>query len=257
MGEPADELAGLDPFGIFDIEAERLARFFASLDAVAWQRPSRCKGWSVKDVLGHLAGEELYNHACLDNDLAGLAAKVRDAGITGQGDYNAFNEWCVRERRDVPAALVLEEWLAANGETRRRMRELGRDGTLDTAVGKYPAWLQTFHFCSEFATHADDIGAPVAAREEPGRTRWRAQVSLFALRERKSLVLVEPADGGFVVTLKDASAHKGVSAPEGARAHESASARLPASDFVEATVDRLEPGYRLDPDLRAALVCLA
>ncbi|MGE5292814.1 MAG: maleylpyruvate isomerase family mycothiol-dependent enzyme [Micromonosporaceae bacterium] len=239
MGKPADQLEGLDPFGIFDIEAERLARFFASLEGGAWDRPSRCAGWSVKDVLGHLAGEELYNHACLQNDLAGLLAKVSDAGITGPGDYNAFNEWCVRERRDVPAAQVLDEWLAANGETRRRMRELGRDGMLDTSVGKYPAWLQTFHFCSEFATHADDVGAPIAAHEEPGRTRWRAQVGLFALHERESPLLVEPAGGGFVVTLEDTSA------------------RLSAGDFVAATVDRLEPDDPLAPEVRAALVCLA
>jgi uncharacterized protein (TIGR03083 family) len=242
VSQPSDEVADLEPFGIFDIEAERLARLFAGLDGGAWHRPSRCAGWSVKDVLGHLAGEELYNHACLDDDLAGFASRVAAAGLGGPGDYNAFNEWCVRERRDTPAAVVLDEWLSANAETRRRMRELGagsRDSMLTTSVGPYPVWLQVFHYCSEFATHADDIGAPVAAQEAPGRAAWRAKVGRFALRECRSPVEVQAVDGGFLVVL------------EGLRAE------LSAADFVDATVDRLPPDFALDPKLRAALICLA
>ena len=103
MSQPSDELAGLEPFGIFDIEAERLARFFAGLDGGAWDRPSRCAGWSVKDVLGHLAGEEMYNHACLDDDVAGFFSVMQEeAGAGGPRDYDSFNEWCVRERRERP-----------------------------------------------------------------------------------------------------------------------------------------------------------
>ncbi len=242
MSQPSDELAGLEPFGIFDIEAERLARFFAGLDGSDWNRPSRCAGWSLKDVLGHLAGEEMYNHACLDDDLAGFAARVAEAGIGGPGDYNVFNEWCVRERRDTPAEAVLDEWRSANTETRRRMRERGagsRDATLATSVGPYPVWLQTVHYCSEFATHADDVGAPVTAAEAPGRTAWRAKAGRFALREREAPVTVEAAGGGFLVALDDVRAE------------------LSAADFVDATVDRLPPGFPLDPRLRAALICLA
>jgi uncharacterized protein (TIGR03083 family) len=242
MSQPSDEVADLEPFGIFDIEAERLARLFAGLDGGAWHRPSRCVGWSVKDVLGHLAGEELYNHACLDDDLAGFASRVAAAGLGGPGDYSAFNEWCVRERRDTPAAVVLDEWLSASAETRRRMRELGagsRGSMLTTSVGPYPVWLQAFHYCSEFATHADDVGAPVAAQEAPGRAAWRAKVGRFALRERRSPVEVQAVDGDFLVVL------------EGLRA------KLSAADFVDATVGRLPPDFALDPKLRAALICLA
>jgi uncharacterized protein (TIGR03083 family) len=242
MSQPPVELADLEPFGIFDIEAERLARFFAGLDGGAWHRPSRCAGWSVRDVLCHLAGEELYNHACLDDDLAGFAARVTEAGVGGVGDYNAYNEWCVRQRRDTPVAVVLDEWLSANAETRRRMRELGAGSpgsTMTTSVGPYPVRLQAFHYCSEFATHADDIGAPVAAGEAPGRTGWRAKMGRFALRERKSPVEVAAADGGFRVVLGELPAE------------------LSAADFVAATVDRLPPDFPLDPKLRAALICLA
>jgi hypothetical protein len=87
-----------DPFDIFDTEAERLDRFFSSLDAAGWERPSRCAGWSVRDVLGHLAGEELYSHACLNGTLSELIETLGRESV----DISGFNEWCVRQRRAGP-----------------------------------------------------------------------------------------------------------------------------------------------------------
>ena len=37
-------LAGLNQFGIFDVEAARLDHFFSGLDEAYWERPSRCLG---------------------------------------------------------------------------------------------------------------------------------------------------------------------------------------------------------------------
>ena len=70
-------LAGLNQFGIFDVEAARLDHFFSGLDEAGWKRPSRCPGWTVRDVLSHLAGEELYNHACLNGDIEAFRAMMR------------------------------------------------------------------------------------------------------------------------------------------------------------------------------------
>ncbi len=117
-------LAALNPFGIFDVEAARLDHFFSGLDEAGWTRPSRCPGWTVRDVLSHLAGEELYNHACLNGDLETFRAMVHAAGITG--GYDEFNQWCVRQRRGLPVGEVLAEWREANAETRHRMTLLGR-----------------------------------------------------------------------------------------------------------------------------------
>ena len=101
------------------MEAARLDHFFSGLDDAGWDRPSRCPGWTVRDVLSHLAGEELYNHACLNGDIETFRAMLRAAGITG--GYDEFNQWCVRQRRGLPVSEVLAEWREANGETRHRM----------------------------------------------------------------------------------------------------------------------------------------
>ncbi len=232
-----DLLADLDPFEIFDTEAARLDRFFASLDAEEWNRPSRCEGWSVRDVLGHLAGEELYNHACLDGEVLEFFAMLEREGAGG--GFHDFNEWCVRHRRDLPVGEVLDEWRQKNTETRERMRALGRDAMLQTSVGPYPVTLQAYHYDSEYATHADDVGAPISADEADARTRWRVHVGLFVLDEQNSPARVEPAADHVQV-------HAG-----------GASARLSLTEFVDATVGRLPKDHPLDPRIMTALRCLA
>ncbi|MFB4294241.1 maleylpyruvate isomerase family mycothiol-dependent enzyme [Nonomuraea sp. ATR24] len=231
-----DLLRDFDPFDIFDTEAARLDRFFSGLDEEGWRRPSRAAGWTVRDVLGHLAGEELYNQACLDGTLPELRELMESQGISG---YDEFNEWCVRQRRGVPVAEVLEEWRTKNGDTRARMRELGPYATLETMAGPYPVGKQTFHYDSEYATHADDVGAPVSDEEAEGRTLWRAAVGRFALAERGADVQVEP-------TAEQIWAHAG-----------GASASLSYPEFVAATVGRLPETHPLDQRLVSALRCLA
>ena len=233
----AEELSDLDPFDLFDTEAERLDAYFSSLRGEEWLRPSRCAGWTIRDVLGHLAGEELYNHACLDGDIAGFYQMLRREGVAG--GYRGFNEWCVARRRDLPVEQVLEEWRTANRDTRTRMRALGRDAMIDTSVGKYPNGLQAFHYASEYATHADDVDAPVTPEEQEARTAWRARVGRFVLTERHSPVVVEPINGRYRVSVGQVSDE------------------LSASELVAATVDRLPADHRLDPTLRESLVVLA
>ncbi|TMR93704.1 maleylpyruvate isomerase family mycothiol-dependent enzyme [Nonomuraea basaltis] len=231
-----DLLRDFDPFDIFDAEAARLDRFFAGLGESGWRLPSRCTGWSVRDVLAHLAGEELYNHACLDGTVQELLGRLADEGVTG---FNDFNEWCVRERRGLPVEEVLEEWRAKNGETRRRMRELGRDAQIDTMAGPYPNGWQAFHYDSEYATHADDVGAPVSDREADDRTLWRIAVSRFVLAEQDAKVQVEQTAEYMWVAL------------------DGITATLAYPEFVEATVGRLPDSHGLDPRIAAALRCLA
>jgi Mycothiol maleylpyruvate isomerase N-terminal domain len=64
------ELAGLDPFALLDTEAGRLDAFLSGLGESGWTRPSRCAGWAVRDVAGHLAAAEDYHRACLDGTVA-------------------------------------------------------------------------------------------------------------------------------------------------------------------------------------------
>jgi uncharacterized protein (TIGR03083 family) len=231
-------LAGLDPFDLLDAEVARLDKHLGSLSGEGWDRPSECAGWSVRDVLAHLAGAERYNHACLDGTLPEFRRELAAIGVES---LDVFNDRSVREGRDRPVEAVLAEWRDGNARTRRDLRARGADGTLDTLSGPYPVPLQAFHLASGLATHADDVHVPVDGAEEPARTHWRSRFGRFVLRERDTPVLVwesEP-DGRIHVEL------------------DGRSAQLAPAEFVSATVGRLDDQHPLDPMLRAAVRCLA
>jgi uncharacterized protein (TIGR03083 family) len=226
------DLAGLDPYERFDAEAARLHRFFTTIDGAVWDRPSRCAGWSVRDVLAHLRADEDYFQACLDG---GVREWIAGLGARGATDLESMNALGVSTYAGRALPELIAEWHDLDADTRRRFRE--RDGgDVDTSVGAYPARWQAFHLAQELATHADDIGVPVDAGEEPARTRWSAAVSRFALKEHDDAIEAEPAGDDTTRVV--------------ARGHE---VLLADRDFVEAVASRLPDDFPLDPDVRAAL----
>src|SRR3954447_12838484 len=185
------DLDGFDPYDAFDREAARLYRYFTAIDDATWSAPTRCAGWNVRDVLGHLRATEDYSQACLDFGVQELFATLAPRGAT---DMDSFNALGVSDYADVENAALIEDWRTVDADTRRRFRD--RDGgDVDSSVGAYPARHQAFHLASELATHADDIAVPVTDDEERERTRWRAAVSRFALREVKPDVELDARDG--------------------------------------------------------------
>lgn len=227
-------LDGLDAFARLDTESERVAAFFEA--GPDWSRPTRCEGWTVRDMLGHLAGVEVYHTACLDDGLASLTAEGAEHGAT---DLDSFNDWLIRERADKSADEVLAEWRASNRSVRDRMRERGVDATMASSVGPYPVGLMAFHVASEYATHADDVDIEIPDREAGDRLAWRVGVSLFALAEKQSPVEVTRTEDGVRVRA------------------DGVEAAISESDLVEAVAARLPDDHPLDPALQSALRALA
>ncbi|MGO9876540.1 MAG: maleylpyruvate isomerase family mycothiol-dependent enzyme [Acidimicrobiia bacterium] len=185
------DLDGLDPYDLMDGEAARLDAFFVGLDAAAWSRPSRCEGWTVRDVLAHLVASEQYNAACLDGCVGDYLGSL---GTRGVADLPSANEVGIRDLDDRSPQQLISDWRAANRATRTRFRE--RDGgDVDSSIGAYPARWQAFHLAFELAVHADDIGVPVSATEADARLRWQARFGRFALKELNKDLEIEAGDG--------------------------------------------------------------
>jgi uncharacterized protein (TIGR03083 family) len=225
------ELAGLDPFDLLDAEAERLGAFFSGLGESGWSRASRCAGWTVRDMLGHLVMGEDYHRACLDGTVAAFLARYAERG--GK-DLDSANALGVTDYAALSPADALARWRAANADNRRRFRERGH-GVVDTSIGDYPCRWQAFHVAAELATHADDIGVPTARDEHGERTAWRARYSRFALAEAKPQLEIRSADARTTVS-------------DGPTAVE-----LDDHELIEAVMGRLDETSRLDATLRELL----
>jgi uncharacterized protein (TIGR03083 family) len=188
------ELRDLDPFDLMEAEGRRLDGFFATLDGDDWLRPTRCAGWRRRELLAHLAASEDYNRATIDGSLAEFLARGTAAGAA---DLDGFNDLGVRDRAEHTPEALLAEWREASSTNRHSMREVGWDGTLQTAgAGPYPAGRQALHLAQEFAIHADDMGVPVADGERRLRGEWQARFARFTLREYGRDVEVESDGAG-------------------------------------------------------------
>lgn len=180
-------LNGFDPFDVLDREAVRLDAFFSTLPVTEWSRPSRCPGWSTRDMLAHLAASESYYHACLEGRVREFLANLAAQGAT---DPDSANQLGIEQLSEYTPRELLAMWRSANLETRQGFRERG-DDMIDTSVGEYPCRWQAFHVASELATHADDVFVPIADDEDELRWAWRVAFSRFALAEAKPDVVVE------------------------------------------------------------------
>jgi len=220
-------LDGLDPYDLMDAEAARIDRYVGGLGPTELEAPSACAGWSVQDVVAHLAGGEEYNHACLDDGVGALFERLGAAGVS---DMDSFNEYGVRAWAGHPIDEVLGEWRRRCERTRIELRH--RDGKeIPTAVGPYPVRWQAFHLTSELATHGDDIGAPPTGAPD----EWRARFAVFAVSEMHPEVTIELHPGTARVSFDDRDV------------------TLTTEDLVAAANGRLSPEHPLDPALRAAL----
>lgn len=114
--DPIDssDLDGLDPYDLLDQEAARIDAYLSTLTsrvdgAVELERPSRCAGWSVGDVVRHLAGDEVYFRACLDDEVGELVPVPVD-------ESEQRRSWRVRFSRVALKETKPDSDLASRGE---------------------------------------------------------------------------------------------------------------------------------------------
>jgi uncharacterized protein (TIGR03083 family) len=225
------DLAGLDPYAQLRAEAARVDRFYSTASDELLASPSRLPGWSVRDVLAHLAATEDYKRACLNGTVQQLFAAMAEKGAT---DMDSFNEVGIRSYDGRPTHEILAEWRRAQAENVDGFEAVdGRD--VDTSVGAYPGRWQAFHLAFEMAVHADDAAVPVPADAVDARVDWWARFGRFGLREKNSALAIEGSNGRTQV--------KG----------EGLDVDLPDAVFGQAVAGRLGDDSDLDAATRKAL----
>ena len=129
-------------------EYQAFGDLIGSLSSEQWQAPSRCEGWSVADVAGHVVGQ-LADVTALRLDGLGspeaTARQARERRGRTPGDLADELEACTKTAADLVAgfddAAYAAEGPQGNGQT------LG--------FGLEALWFDTF-------VHADDIRVPLS-----------------------------------------------------------------------------------------------
>lgn len=164
QGDPGhDRATGADsPFrddraaAVFDdlaAEYRQLDRVLSALADDAWSAPSAAAGWSVADVVTHLAQtEEIVTASVAGEEIA----FARDGATVDQAA-----DLLVAAERDVPAAAVFERWRSASRAALAALRECPRDRRLSwVAAPLSPRTLATTRLAEHWA-HALDITVPL------------------------------------------------------------------------------------------------
>src|SRR5918998_4702469 len=102
-----DELQTLDADALFDEEARRIDEYLSALPDEEWERPSRCEGWSVRDVAAHLLADETYFKANLDGTVKDLMATFKEQGLKDLGEMNDAG---IAEQADKTNQQIVAEW---------------------------------------------------------------------------------------------------------------------------------------------------
>ncbi|HZR97264.1 MAG TPA: maleylpyruvate isomerase family mycothiol-dependent enzyme [Chloroflexota bacterium] len=231
-------------------EAAALAADWASRDAAAWDAPSACRGWAVRDVAGHLAqGAErapvVVRHALEGTPPPDLSPEDRAARFRVMRALSG-PELAERFPRDIDTVF--------------RLLESADDAALQTMV-TVPAGPHTLvqfatQRLSEAALHHWDIRAP---RDAAATLRPEAAALLvdYLLGRMARMVdpdrargldvtyhcaLDGPGGGPVSLTLRDGAA----SATRGAPAAAAATLTLPVETWIRLVWGRLDLAAALD-----------
>jgi uncharacterized protein (TIGR03084 family) len=144
---------------IFDdlsAEQERLARILSGLTQAQWLSESGAPGWTVADVVLHLAQSE----EGVVSSTAGGAGLTSVGGGTGPTDVDDWAGVMVSAERAAPA-VVFERWQQARAAAVEGLRAAAADQSLQWVVTPMkPATLATTRLAEHWA-HGLDITGPL------------------------------------------------------------------------------------------------
>lgn len=146
-------LAVTDIFADLRAEYEQLDAVLAALTPAQWAHPSAAAGWTVSDVVLHLAQSE---------ELA-AATSAGDESAFGDrpGQVDALADQSVASQRGIAPADLLARWRAAAFATPERLRAHPKGMRLRWITNRIsPASLATTRLAEHWA-HALDITAPL------------------------------------------------------------------------------------------------
>jgi uncharacterized protein (TIGR03083 family) len=182
-------------------ERERLTAYLNDLPEAAWDKPSLCDGWRVRDVVAHLVGN---------------AHDIAARNLEGAGSVE-YNQRQIDERADRSPAELLAEW-AEQGA-------LFEEGVIalddDFWNAPYPPFGTVGHalqrLVEDLWVHAQDVRLALGQSPEPGPgVHATLEVTARELAERAPRLapdvgVVTLAAGDFKETVKLADSGAAVS----------------------------------------------
>ena len=182
----------MDPIlaSLRDQHAE-LAALLDGLDGAAWQRPTPCEGWAVRDVVTHLVQTDQMAVGSATGRFAEVLATLT-GGLGAAASVDEGADLMVRRDRDVPADALRQRWSTGSAALVEALAALDPSTRVTWVAGELSARTLATTRLAETWIHAGDVAAalgtslPATDRLQLiARLAWRTLPYAFARAGRE------------------------------------------------------------------------
>jgi uncharacterized protein (TIGR03083 family) len=156
--------------GIARAERERLGRTIQYAPADTWQADSVCAGWRNRDIVAHLAAQDVAAAQLVAGEPAVEFDAFRDAN-GGELWVDGFNEWAVKMRTDVDDRTVIHDWGTAADSFLHFVSQLSdeewRTKRVEWVAGEIGIRYLVQSRAIEWWFHGEDIRESTGLEENP------------------------------------------------------------------------------------------
>src|SRR3954453_6067994 len=172
--------------GLLREQHEELAGLLSGLDEAGWQLPSRCEGWSIADVVLHLAQTDAMALASARGTFAEYVTEV-GRSIGGSASIDEGADRMVEQQRGAPGSVVLARWQAGTEELRQALLACAPGQRVTWVAGELSARTLATTRLAETWIHTGDVAEALGVELEPTprlrhipRLAWRTLPYAFA-----------------------------------------------------------------------------
>lgn len=159
-----------DTVDALDAEQQVLRALVEPLGPSALDRPSRCEGWSIADVLLHLAQTNELAAASARGRLAEASASWPEPDPTE--DVDAWAARAVESARPTDPVVCSERWWASALDQVSAFRKVDASARVRWVSGELAARSLVSTRLAETWIHANDVATALGERLEPTERLW-------------------------------------------------------------------------------------
>jgi uncharacterized protein (TIGR03084 family) len=153
-------------------QMDELDGLLAGLDDEQWQLSSACPGWTIADVVLHLAQTDEYAVASARGGLGSVAAYGWTAPSRGEATVDDTAAAFVEAERWLPPARVHERWRQASGALLEALAACRPDQRVPWVVGDLAARTLATTRLAECWIHTGDIAHGLGVEPMPSDRLW-------------------------------------------------------------------------------------
>ncbi|MEA3020283.1 MAG: hypothetical protein QOI47_1807 [Actinomycetota bacterium] len=167
-------------------QQDELSDLVAGLDEAGWQRSSQCEGWSISDVVLHVAQTNEMALASATDRLAEWTNEVA-SDLPPSGSIDERADQLVAHQRGAPGADVLARYRASGIALREALLARRPDDRVQWVAGELAARTLATTRLAETWIHTGDVADGLGVTLEPtdrlwhvARLAWRTLPYAFA-----------------------------------------------------------------------------